>query len=276
LPAAVVPVLVGTATAVAAGQFRWLSFLAAMATALLLQVSTNLANDYFDFRKGADTPDRLGPVRVTQSGLLSPETVRIATLFSFSLTALVGLYLVSVGGWPILVLGLLSMAAGALYTGGPWPLGYHGFGDLLVFIFFGMVAVVGTFYLHTDTVTTASLVNAVPVGLMVTAILVVNNLRDRVTDRAAGKYTLAVRLGPQATRAQYVSLIAGAYIITLLRWLAGAASLWFWLPCLSLPLAFAMVRLVLREEGRPLNAALKGTAQLHLLFGSLFAVSLML
>lgn len=275
LPAAVVPVLVGTATAVADGRFRLLPFVAALVAALLIQVGTNLSNDYFDYRKGADTAGRLGPVRVTQSGLLAPEVVRTATIATFGLAALVGLYLVAIGGWPILVIGVLSIAAGVLYTGGPWPLGYHGLGDLFVFVFFGVVAVMGTSYLHTGAFSGAALVNAVPVGLLVTAILAVNNLRDIDTDRAAGKRTLAVRIGQRATRIQYVLLLAGAYLLPLGRWLAGSASDWFWVPWLTLPLGVPLVRIVFQQEGRHLNAALRGTARLHLLFGILFAASLL-
>jgi 1,4-dihydroxy-2-naphthoate octaprenyltransferase len=276
LSAAVVPVLVGSAVGAAQGRFLPLPFAAALAAAVLIQVGTNLANDYFDFRKGADTETRLGPLRVTQGGLLAPETVRAGTIVAFGLAALVGLYLVAVGGWPILAIGLLSIAAGVLYTGGPWPLGYHGLGDLLVFVFFGVVAVMGTAYLHTGAISRDVFVTSLPVGLLVTAILVVNNLRDIDTDRAAGKRTLAVRIGRRATRTQYVLCVAGAYIVPLGRWLAGAASAWSWLPWLTLPLAVRLVRIVSTQEGRPLNRALKGTGQLHLLFGALYALSLFL
>ncbi len=276
LPAAVVPVLVGTATAVADGQFRLLPFLAAMLAALLIQVGTNLANDYFDYHKGADTAERLGPVRVTQSGLIAPPTVRLGMLLTFGLAALIGVYLIAVGGWPILLIGTLSILAGILYTGGPWPLGYNGLGDLFVFVFFGLIAVAGTTYLHTGTLSTAALINALPVGMLVTAILVVNNLRDIATDRVAGKRTLAVLLGAQATRAEYTLLVVGAYLLLLLCWLTDSATAWFWLPLITLPLAMRQLRIVLTQDGPALNAALKGTAQLHMLFGTLFAASLLL
>jgi 1,4-dihydroxy-2-naphthoate octaprenyltransferase len=269
-------VLVGTATAAAEGFFRPLPFVAALVAALLIQIGTNLTNDYFDYRKGADTTARLGPVRVTQSGLIAPQTVRAAMVITFGLAALIGLYLVAVGGWPILVIGLLSIAAGVLYTGGPWPLGYHGLGDLFVFIFFGVVAVAGTAYLHSGAFTSMAFINSIPVGLLATAILVVNNLRDRATDRIAGKHTLAVLIGQRATRIQYVLLVAGAYLTPLGSWLAGAASAWFWLPWLTLPLAIALVRIVVTQDGPALNRALRGTGRLHLVFGLLFAVSLLL
>lgn len=275
LPAAVVPVLVGTATTLSKGFFRPLPFVAALMAAMLIQIGTNLANDYFDYRNGVDTPARLGPTRVTQSGLISPKSVLIATVITFVLAALVGLYLVLVGGWPILIIGLLSIIAGVLYTGGPWPLGYNGLGDLFVFIFFGVVAVAGTAYLHTDHLLRMAVVNSLPVGMLVTAILVVNNLRDVVTDRATGKRTLAVLLGPRAVRIEYLVLVSGAYLVPLASWLAGAASGWFWLPYVTLPLALRLIQAVMTQDGAVLNRVLAGTALLHLTFGVLFAISLL-
>jgi 1,4-dihydroxy-2-naphthoate octaprenyltransferase len=275
LPAAVVPVLVGTA-AVARLGFRPLPFAAALLAAVLIQVGTNFANDYFDFRKGADTAERLGPVRVTQSGLIAPETVRSAMMLVFGLAALVGLYLVYVGGWPILAIGLCSIAAGVLYTGGPYPLAYHGLGDLFVFIFFGLIAVCGTAYLHTGAVPDAAIFAALPVALIVTAIIVVNNLRDIDTDRQARKHTLAVLLGRRATRVEYLLLIGGAYLLLLLGPPLGLSSPWSLLPLLTLPLALGLVRTVFTEQGRPLNRALAGTGRLHMLFGLLYAAGLLL
>jgi 1,4-dihydroxy-2-naphthoate polyprenyltransferase len=274
LPAAVVPVVVGSALAAAEGKFQPFPFAAALLASVLIQVGTNLANDYFDFRKGVDTQARLGPIRVTQGGLLKPEAVRNATVAVFGLAAAIGLYLVAVGGWPILAIGLLSIAAAVFYTGGPWPLGYHGLGDLVCFVFFGLLAVVGTVFLHTATVSGAAFTAAIPVGLLVTAILVVNNLRDIDTDRATGKHTLAVRIGRPATRAEYVALLAGAYLVPAGRWLAGA-SVWAWLPWLTLPLAVSVARVILTQDGRALNPALRNTARLHLLYGLLFAASLL-
>src|SRR5262249_33884877 len=158
------------------------TFVAVLLAATLIQIGTNLANDYFDFRKGADTGTRLGPVRVTQSGLLAPRTVWLGSLVTFGLAAVVGLYLVAVGGWPCVAIGLLAVAAGILYTAGPWPLGYHGLGDVCVFVFFGVIAVCGTAYLYTQMVGIQTFWVSVPVALLVTAILVVNNLRDIDTD----------------------------------------------------------------------------------------------
>lgn len=275
LPAAVVPVLVGSG-AVAGIAFQPLPFVAALLAAVLIQIGTNLANDYFDFRKGADTAERLGPLRVTQSGLIRPETVRAAMVAVFGLAALIGLYLVLVGGWPILVVGVLSIAAGVLYTGGPYPLAYHGLGDLFVFVFFGLVAVCGTAYLHTGTVPAVAWFAALPVAMLVTAILVVNNLRDIDTDRVARKHTLAVLLGRRATRAEYVALVSIAYLLLPAGWLGGLVGPLAMLPLLTLPLAIQLVRIVLSEQGRPLNRALAGTGRLHMLFGVLFAAGLLL
>jgi len=194
----------------------------------------------------------------------------------FGLAALVGLYLVVIGGWPILVIGLLSISAGVLYTGGPYPLAYHGLGDLFVFIFFGLVAVCGTAYLHISTVPSVAWFAALPVALIVTAIIVVNNLRDIDTDRLAHKHTLAVLLGRRATRFEYLILVAAAYLLLPLGPLLGLTSAWALLPLLTLPIAVALVRTVFGVEGRPLNRALAGTGRLHMLFGVLLAIGLLL
>ncbi|MEN9935502.1 MAG: hypothetical protein RLZZ387_2081 [Chloroflexota bacterium] len=276
LPAAVVPVLVGSAVAYAEGAFRPLPFFAALLAAVLIQIGTNFANDYFDFRKGADTAARLGPTRVTQSGLIAPETVLRATVLTFGLAALLGLYLVWVGGWPILLIGVLSIAAGVLYTGGPFPLGYNGLGDLFVFVFFGLVAVCGTVYVHLGTVPAAAWAAALPVAMLATAIIVVNNLRDADTDRVAGKRTLAVLLGKGFARGEYAALVVGAYLVPPLSVVLGLASLWALLPLLTLPLAAPQVRAMLTRDGAVLNLALKGTGRLHMLFGALLALGLAL
>jgi len=276
LPAAVVPVLVGTAAG-ERGLARPLAFLAALVAALLIQIGTNFANDYFDFQKGADTATRLGPRRVTQTGLISPSQVLVATVITFGLAALIGCYLILVGGWPIAVAGVLSILAGVAYTGGPWPLGYHGLGDVFVFLFFGVIAVVGSAYLQTGSITLLALALAVPVGFLITAILVVNNLRDIDTDRAAGKRTLAVRIGRPATRVEYAVMVLGAYLVPMGLWLSGRLGGWFWLPALSLPLAALLIRDVTRTtDGPTLNGALKRTGQLLILFGLLLVGSLIL
>ena len=274
LSAAVTPVVVGSAAAWAAGRFVPGALVAALLSSVLIQVGTNFANDLFDFKKGADTEKRTGPVRVTQAGLVTPTEIQRAMWLAFSLAVVAGLYLIYLGGWPILLVGLLSIAAGILYTGGPWPLAYHGLGDLFSFVFFGVVAVCGTYYVHTRDLSAAAFVASLPVAMIVTAILVANNLRDIETDRVAGKRTLAVRLGARMTQAQYIVLLALAYLIPAGMWAAGQLSGMFWLPWLTLPLAVRLVRIVLHEKGRGLIPALKGTGLLHLLFGLLFAASL--
>ncbi len=277
LPAAIVPVLVGTAAALhGLHQFNAPVFIPTLLVALLIQIGTNFANDVFDFRRGADTADRLGPLRVTHAGLVSPRQVLTATYITFGMALLIGVYLVSIGGWPILAIGLVSLVAGLTYTGGPWPFGYHGLGDLVCFICFGVLAVLGTAYLHRLEVTPLDLWASIPVGCLVTAILIVNNLRDIDTDRRTGKMTLAVRLGRRGTRLEFAACVAIAYIVGLGLGLAGLVGPWWWLPLLSLPLGVWLVRYVSQTEGRPLNHALKRTGQLHLLLGVLFASALWL
>ena len=277
LPAAVVPVLVGTAVAVRDGRFRLGPFLGALVASLFIQVGTNYANDYFDHKKGADTAERLGPVRLIQAGRAFPRAVLLATVLCFGAAALIGLYLVAVGGVPILIIGVLSILSGIAYTGGPYPLGYNGLGDVFVFLFFGVVAVMGTYYLHVGAVGALAWWASVPVGLLVTAILVVNNVRDIPTDRAAGKRTLAVRIGRRATRAQYALFLAVAYLVPPALWLAGLLSPWAWLPWLTLPLALRAAQgVTTHEDGPTLNKMLRATGRLHLLYGILFAASLLL
>jgi 1,4-dihydroxy-2-naphthoate octaprenyltransferase len=286
LPAAAVPVLVGAAAAVHEGaSFHPVVFSATLAAALLIQIGTNFANDYSDFHRGADHDGRLGPTRVTQSGLIEHAMVRRGIVAAFGGAAVLGIYLAFVGGWPIVLIGVLSIICGLAYTGGPWPFGYHGLGDLFVFIFFGLVAVAGTAYLQAGHWGVA-LAFGVPVGLLVTNILVVNNLRDLATDRAAGKRTLAVRLGERTTRIQYGVFVALAYLVTFLLAAtespplgAGkpATDLWLLLPLLSLPLAVKLVRAVSSGiAGRELNAILKRSGQLLLLFGVLLSLALLL
>lgn len=276
LPAAVVPVLVGTATAFASGTWQPLGFLAALVAALLIQIGTNLANDYFDHLKGADTEDRLGPTRVTQSGLLAPHVVRNAMIISFVLAALCGIYLIYLGGWPILLIGVLSIAAGVLYTGGPFPLGYNGLGDVFTFIFFGIVAVVGTDFVHTGEWRAVAFLASLPVGMLVTAIIVVNNLRDAPTDRQAGKRTLAVIYGESFARTEYALLVIGAYVVLPVVWMWGGAAPFVVLAWLSAPLAIRLLEAVGKDRGRALNASLRNTARLHMVFGALMTLGLLI
>lgn len=274
LPAALSPVLVGTALAVHDGVFSLLPALAAALGALLLQIGSNFANDYFDFFKGADTPDRLGPTRVTASGLITPAQLRGGMVVVFGLAALVGIYLIAVAGWPILAVGVASILAAILYTGGPLPFGYYGLGDLFVFIFFGLVAVCGTYYVQALDLNWPVVVAAVPTGVLVTAILVVNNLRDIETDRRAGKITLAVRLGPRGTRFEYLLLLLMAYVLPLMLWLVYGYTWTVLLPWITAPLSVRLLRTIWKENGAVLNAALAGTARLALLFSLMLAIGL--
>jgi 1,4-dihydroxy-2-naphthoate octaprenyltransferase len=271
LVASLVPVLVGTALAASRQSIAWLPAAAALGAALLIQIGTNLSNDYFDFQKGADREDRVGPTRATQSGLIAPRDVLRGAILSFGAAALAGLYLTWVGGIPILVLGVVSILSGLAYTGGPFPLGYHGLGDLFVFLFFGLAAVCGTYYLQAHDVTWLALLAALPVGCLATAILTVNNLRDVATDARAGKRTLAVRLGPTAARGEFLLMLAIAFATPIALLATGQARGWILLPLAALPLAIAPTRRVLGSSGAVLNRALAETARLQLAFGLLLA-----
>ncbi|MBL8957464.1 MAG: 1,4-dihydroxy-2-naphthoate polyprenyltransferase [Myxococcaceae bacterium] len=273
LTAAAVPVAVGSACAARAGHFEPVTALAALAGAFFIQVGTNLTNDYYDFVKGADDADRLGPKRVTQSGLIAPKVVLSAALISFALAAVCGIHLIQVGGWPVLAIGVASVAAGYMYTGGPYPLAYHGLGDPFVFVFFGPVAVVGTYWVQVGRVDLLPVLASVPVGLLGTALLVVNNLRDIPTDTRAGKRTLAVKLGERFTRVQYAALLVISFVWpVLLAVLANSpAALVMWL---AVPLALAPWRTVMGEKGAALNGALAQTARLHAVSGALLTVGL--
>jgi 1,4-dihydroxy-2-naphthoate octaprenyltransferase len=260
LPAAVAPVLVGTALAGHDGEFDPIAFVAALLGALFIQVGTNLSNDYSDARRGADTEDRLGPVRVTAGGLVPPRQVLIATYVTFGLAVLCGIYLIVVAGWVLLAIGAASILAGVLYTGGPRPYGYAGLGELFVFLFFGIVAVTGSYYVQTQELVWEALVN---------------NVRDLETDRRAGKRTLAVRLGRARTRAFYAALLVVAYLA--LVPLALGLTAWVLLPVITIPLAVRLVQTVrTRTDGPSLNGALGGTGQLQLVFCVLLAAGILL
>jgi len=274
LTASAAPVLVGTGAAWADGAFAAGPALAALLGASLLQVGANFANDVFDFERGADNAERLGPQRATQQGWISPAQMKRAMWLAFAGATAVGLYLTYVAGWPVLALGLLSIAAAYLYTGGPRPYGYLGLGDLSVFLFFGPGAVAGTYYVQALSVSALAWYAAIPIGALATAILVVNNLRDIETDARAGKNTLAVRLGDGATRRYYLALLAVAYLVPLLIWWRGLAGAWAMLPWLSLPLGLKLAARMRHERGLALNGCLVRTAHLEVVFGLLFAIGL--
>lgn len=274
--AAVVPVLIGAACAHVGGSVRWAPTLGALLGALLLQIAANFANDVFDFEKGADTGERLGPTRAVQAGLLSPAQVRRGLWLIIALSVLAGLYLTWEGGWPFLVIGLTSILAAVAYTGGPYPLGYNGLGDLFVMIFFGFVAVCGTALLSLGKVPEVAWWSSWPAGALATAILVVNNLRDRATDLVAGKRTLAVRFGRSFTLAEYFFLVLSSFAVPLVLWLRLGFGPAIVLPFLAAPMAWLLSRQVARCQGRELNPVLVGTARLLVVFGALLALGLVL
>jgi 1,4-dihydroxy-2-naphthoate polyprenyltransferase len=277
LPAALAPVLVGTALAATEGTFRPLTFVAAMLGAVFIQIGTNLSNDYSDARRGADTEDRLGPVRVTAGGLVPPRQVLVATYVAFAMAVLAGAYLIATAGWELLLVGAASILAGVLYTGGPRPYGYEGLGEVFVFLFFGLVAVAGSYYVQTEEVSWEAFALAVPVGLLAAAILVVNNVRDLETDRRAGKRTLAVRLGRPRTRTVFGLMVYGAFLTAPIPWIAGSLSPWLLLPLVLLPPAVELVRMVrTHTDGPTLNDALGRTGLLQLGFCILLSVGLLL
>jgi 1,4-dihydroxy-2-naphthoate octaprenyltransferase len=277
LPAAIAPVLVGTSLAGYIGVFHPLRFLAALVGAIFIQVGTNLSNDYSDARRGADTEDRLGPVRVTAGGLVPPGRVLLATYVSFGVAVLAGIYLIAVAGWQLLLVGGASILAGVLYTGGPRPYGYEGLGEVFVFLFFGVVAVAGSFFVQVPHLDWEAFALAVPVGLLAAGILVVNNVRDIETDRRAGKRTLAVRLGRERTRELFAVMVYGAYVLAPVTWLFGPLSGWLLLPWLTLPFAASVVRSVRNHaDGPSLTAALARTGMLQLAFCMLLSAGLLL
>ncbi len=277
LPASVAPVLVGTALAGFLHVFHPLRFFAALVGAMFIQVGTNLSNDYSDARRGADTEDRLGPVRVTAGGLVPPRRVLIATYISFGVAVLAGIYLIVVAGWQLLLVGAASILAGVLYTGGPRPYGYEGLGELFVFLFFGIVAVAGSFFVQLKHLDWEAFALAVPVGLLAAAILAVNNVRDIETDRRAGKHTLAVRLGRTRTRSLFAAMVYVSYLLAPVTWIFGPLTAWVLLPWLTLPIAAGIVRLVRnRVDGPSLNQALAQTGMLQLAFCTLLSAGLLL
>ena len=277
LTAAVAPVLVGTGLAAHDGVLAAVPALAALLGAILIQIGTNLANDYYDFVRGGDTGERVGPVRVTQAGLIPPPAVRRAMILVLVAAMLPGAYLVAVAGWPIVWIGLASLACAVLYTGGPYPLAYHGLADVFVFVFFGLVAVGGTYYVQALWWPADALLAGAGLGALSTALLVVNNLRDIETDARAGKRTLAVRLGRAGTRAEYVLLLAVAAIVPVVGFLAFDWPPTVFLALLVEPLCLRPLEAVLSAtEPRGLIPALGATAQVLALYGALLALGLAL
>jgi 1,4-dihydroxy-2-naphthoate polyprenyltransferase len=277
LPAAIAPVLVGTALAAYEDEFHVLPFLAAMVGSTFIQIGTNLSNDYSDARRGADTEDRLGPVRVTAGGLMPPKHVLAGTYIAFGIAVAAGLYLAAVAGWELLVVGVASILAGVLYTGGPRPYGYEGLGELFVFVFFGIVAVVGSYYVQTEELRWEAFALAVPVGLLSSAILVVNNVRDIDTDRRAGKHTLAVKLGRERARVLFTAMVVLSFAAPVVILALGGLTPWLLITLAALPLGVPLIKTVSsRSDGPALNAALAGTGRLLAVFSVLLSAGVLL
>ena len=275
--AGIIPVIVGTVMAFEARKFHLISFLATLAAALLIQVGTNFANDLFDFQKGADNEARKGPMRVTQALLVTPHQMKVATITVLVLAFLIGIYLAWRAGWPILIIGLLSILFAVLYTGGPFPLGYMGLGDILVLIFFGPVAVGGTYYIFAGHINTAVLLAGFALGMIATAILIVNNLRDMESDRKSGKNTLAVRFGSGFAKAEYLVMICGAMLLPIIIYFVEGRHGWAILAALYIFPAIPVIRKVFTGvDGHVLNDALAGTARLMAVFGFLFSLGWLL
>jgi len=279
LPAAIAPVLVGSAAAVAwVGHLpRWGAFFAALVGSIFIQIGTNLANDYSDAKRGADSADRLGPVRVTSAGLVTPQRVLSATWIAFAVAVACGIYLATVAGPVIILIGIVSIAAGVLYTGGPRPYGYAGLGEVFVFLFFGLVAVNGSYYVQVEQLDALPLGLSIAIGFLATAILVVNNVRDLETDRRAGKMTLAVRMGRHNAVMLYRLLVLGAFALLPISLLLAGAGAWPLIGLAALPMAFAPMRAMTnRTDGPALNGALAATGALLAVYSLLVAAGLLL
>lgn len=276
LLAAVVPVMVGSALAISQNKFTLILSLIALLCAILIQVGTNFTNDLYDYLKGSDNEDRVGPQRVLASGLISPTEMKFGIITVFGFAFLFGLYLVFSAGIVILILGVLSIIAGVAYTAGPYPLAYNGLGDVFVFTFFGIVGTAGTYYIHLQEFTLLSILVSIPVGALITNILVVNNYRDIEEDRIANKYTLAVKLGKVFTRNQFIISITFSYLVLFIIYFNYNYNYWIFLPALTLPVAFRLIRMLYILKGTQLNKTLELSAKYAALFGLLFSLGLIL
>ncbi len=276
LLAGVVPVVVGSALAINRGKFFLIYSLVALLCSLLIQIGTNFTNDLYDFLKGADNHKRKGPLRVLASGLISVNEMKVGSFLVFFTAFLLGLYLVYACGVVVLIIGIISIIAGIAYTAGPFPLAYNGLGDIFVFIFFGVVGTAGTYFLHLREFSLLSFLTSVPVGALVTNILVVNNYRDIEEDKAAGKNTLAVFFGRNFTRYQFIFLLITSFAIPAILYLFFNFHAWVFLPYLTLPLAYRLVLMLYTLDGLQLNKTLELTAKFSALFGILFAAGLTL
>jgi len=276
LLAAVVPVMVGSALAMSMNKFLLPYSIVALLCSILIQIGTNFTNDLYDFLKGSDTVKRKGPRRVLASGLISVKEMKLAIVLVFGFTFLLGLYLVVSVGLLILWVGILSIFAGIIYTAGPFPLAYNGLGDVFVFIFFGIIGTMGTIYLHTQEISLLALVVSIPVGALITNILVVNNFRDIEEDREANKITLAVLLGRSFTRWQFILLMILSYMTTILLHFHFNYSQWILLPLSTIPIAFILTKMLYTLNGEALNKTLELSAKFAGLFGLLLSIGLIL
>ncbi len=268
LIAAIAPVVLASAWAAETATFQLGLFVVILLSATAIQIGTNFANDYFDHKKGGDTPERLGPTRATHAGLVSPEQMKRAFILAFTIAALLGLYLIWHGGWPIAVIGIFSILFGIGYTAGPLPLAYKGLGDIFVFVFFGLISVAGTYYLHTGHFHPTVWLIGIACGCLSTAILAVNNLRDRDEDRKTGKKTLAVRLGPMAVRFEYTLCVYIGFLIVPMSLGMTATTPWTYLAAIA---GFALIsrrliRRVWKTDGTALNDLLADTGKYYALW----------
>jgi 1,4-dihydroxy-2-naphthoate octaprenyltransferase len=276
LLAAFVPVVVGSSLAFMQESFQPMAAFIALMCALLIQIATNFTNDLYDFLKGADNKKRVGPLRVLNAGLVSPEEMKLAIFLTFAFAFVLGLYLVYITGTLILIVGIASIIAGLAYTAGPYPLAYNGLGDIFVFLFFGIVGTVGTYYVQAQEISGLSFLASIPVGALITNILVVNNYRDIEQDRFVGKNTLAVKLGKTFSRYEYLILMVSSFFVPFIFYIFYDVSIWIFLPYLTLPIAYKLVIMLFELQGEQLNSTLELTAKFSALYGALFAIGLVL
>jgi 1,4-dihydroxy-2-naphthoate polyprenyltransferase len=276
LPAAVVPVLVGSAAAASDNKFMLLYAFIALVCSLLIQIGTNFTNDLYDYLKGADNEKRKGPLRVMVNGLITVTEMKTGIAVIFLTAFVLGLYLVYTGGFFVLLIGIASILAGIAYTAGPYPLAYNGLGDLFVFMFFGIVGTVGTYYVQAHTFSYLPFLCSIPVGALITNILVVNNYRDIDEDREANKYTLAVKFGREFTRYQFIFLLFLSFIMPLILFFGFGFNGWVFLPYLTFPIALKLIKMLYSYNGKELNKTLELTARLSAIFGLLFSAGILL
>lgn len=275
LLAAVVPIIVGSSLAINDGKFRPVAALIALLCSILIQVGTNFVNDLYDFLAGTDRKERTGPQRAAASGILSVTEMKMGITITFGICFVLGLYLVYINGWEILIIGIVSIVAGIAYTAGPFPLAYNGLGDLASFLFFGLVGTVGTYYVQAQEISSTAFWSSIPVGALITNILVVNNYRDMIEDQSNGKNTLAVLIGDRFTRIQYVLFLIISYSILFVVYFTYKESLFVFLPLISLPLSLKLIKMIYSLKGRELNKTLELTAKLSALYGLLFAIGIL-